>query len=328
MRCEGADNPPCRRCRHAGLECLFEKPSREPTLTGEAGLEYVSHAPISTTTDIYCSLSARRIKAIEASVADLRQTQIAIHQSLSELVQQLRTGSLNHGPNNVPPFRPSPGAYAGGSFSLSTSACTTPTGVDASSDLRHAVHSADGSGTYQGQNVLPPMMSNQQRQTPRPTAPSTAPYRSPSIGSGSRLSADTHPPHLPPPNGAYPTPTGMMYPPGPQGPMLPPISTFPDIGRQSSSANVSSVRYHSGDTSPRQHATKSGHNSGRRSPKRKAAGSSNVTSTNTSDYEDEENGELPSKGLVAPWEVLRGLAEVAAERAAHVSFLIFCYLDL
>lgn len=41
MRCEGADQPPCRRCRHAGLECLFEKPSREPTLTGEAGLEYV-----------------------------------------------------------------------------------------------------------------------------------------------------------------------------------------------------------------------------------------------------------------------------------------------
>lgn len=39
MRCEGAENPPCRRCRHAGLECLFEKPSREPTLTGEAGLE-------------------------------------------------------------------------------------------------------------------------------------------------------------------------------------------------------------------------------------------------------------------------------------------------
>lgn len=39
MRCEGAENPPCRRCRHAGLECLFEKPTREPTLTGEAGLE-------------------------------------------------------------------------------------------------------------------------------------------------------------------------------------------------------------------------------------------------------------------------------------------------
>jgi hypothetical protein len=39
MRCEGADNPPCKRCRNAGLDCLFEKPSREATLTGEAGLE-------------------------------------------------------------------------------------------------------------------------------------------------------------------------------------------------------------------------------------------------------------------------------------------------
>lgn len=41
MRCEGAENPPCRRCRHAGLECLFEKPTREASLTGEAGLECV-----------------------------------------------------------------------------------------------------------------------------------------------------------------------------------------------------------------------------------------------------------------------------------------------
>lgn len=41
MRCEGADNPPCRRCRNTGLDCLFEKPSREATLTGEAGLESV-----------------------------------------------------------------------------------------------------------------------------------------------------------------------------------------------------------------------------------------------------------------------------------------------
>ena len=44
MRCEGAENPPCRRCRNTGLECLFEKPSREATLTGEAGLEYVKYA--------------------------------------------------------------------------------------------------------------------------------------------------------------------------------------------------------------------------------------------------------------------------------------------
>ena len=41
MRCEGADNPPCKRCRQQSLECLFEKPNREASLTGEAGLECV-----------------------------------------------------------------------------------------------------------------------------------------------------------------------------------------------------------------------------------------------------------------------------------------------
>ena len=46
--------------------------------------------------------------------------------------------------------------------------------------------------------------------------------------------------------------------------------------------------------------------------------SSNVTSADSSDLDDEENGELPAQGLLAPWEVLRGLADVATERAAKV----------
>ena len=33
---------------------------------------------------------------------------------------------------------------------------------------------------------------------------------------------------------------------------------------------------------------------------------------------EEDDGELPASGLVAPWEVLRGLADVAIERAAQV----------
>ena len=41
MRCEGAENPPCKRCRQQSLDCLFEKPNREASLTGEAGLECV-----------------------------------------------------------------------------------------------------------------------------------------------------------------------------------------------------------------------------------------------------------------------------------------------
>jgi hypothetical protein len=47
--------------------------------------------------------------------------------------------------------------------------------------------------------------------------------------------------------------------------------------------------------------------------------SSNVTSADSSELEDEDNGDLPASGLVAPWEVLRGLADVAIERAAKVS---------
>jgi hypothetical protein len=50
--------------------------------------------------------------------------------------------------------------------------------------------------------------------------------------------------------------------------------------------------------------------------KRQAPSSSNVTSANSSDIDDDESGELPASGLVAPWEVLRGLADVASQRAA------------
>lgn len=41
-----------------------------------------------------------------------------------------------------------------------------------------------------------------------------------------------------------------------------------------------------------------------------------ATSGESSELDDEDNGELPASGLVAPWEVLRGLADVAIERAA------------
>ena len=44
---------------------------------------------------------------------------------------------------------------------------------------------------------------------------------------------------------------------------------------------------------------------------------STETSADSSD-EEEDGGELPASGLVAPWEVLRGLADVAIQRAAKV----------
>jgi hypothetical protein len=104
----------------------------------------------------------------------------------------------------------------------------------------------------------------------------------------------------------------------PQGPVLPPFSSIQTMGPPGSQqSNTSSVRYHSGDNgqsqrqAPRHHIVSSSAGS-----KRHAPGSSNVTSADSSDLEDEENGELPASGLLAPWEVLRGLADVAIERAA------------
>lgn len=199
-------------------------------------------------------------------------------------------------------------------------------------DSGHAVHPSGAPGSQtdgvasssytQGPNVLPPMVSpGQSRHTPRP---GQVPYRSPPTGPGQRPPGEMHPPAglQPPPNGAYPP--GMAY--SGHGPTLPPISTFSELGARHGPTNVSSVRYQPTDALiSRGPAVKSSSSlqasPGHRSPKRKVAGgSSNVTSSNTSDVEDDDNGELPSKGLVAPWEVLRGLADVAAERAAQVGY--------
>ena len=48
------------------------------------------------------------------------------------------------------------------------------------------------------------------------------------------------------------------------------------------------------------------------------AGTKRPVCADSSDQEEEAGDELPASGLVAPWEVLRGLADVAIERAAIV----------
>ncbi|CAE6484908.1 unnamed protein product [Rhizoctonia solani] len=74
MRCEGADNPPCKRCRHAHIECMFEKPAREVSAATEQGLE--------------------RIRSLENQVSSIQHT-------LSELVSTLR--SQQPAPSNSAP---------------------------------------------------------------------------------------------------------------------------------------------------------------------------------------------------------------------------------
>ncbi|KAF9447804.1 hypothetical protein P691DRAFT_760464 [Macrolepiota fuliginosa MF-IS2] len=256
MRCEGADNPPCRRCRNTGLECLFEKPSREATLTGEAGLE--------------------RIKSLEAHVAEIKTTQIRIESTLTELVTHLRSATFNgRSPSAYPPssFHQSP--------SLNSPAASTPTASHPNISVtpRSSLHG------YQNQ-------------------PSAGPTQQ---GSGDIQSSQLSPsyPTFPPSNGPSYQHNAMNH----QSAILPPISSIQAMGAGSQQPNnVPSARYQAVD----QRSLNKQPIAGVKRP----APSSNVTSTDSSDVDDDENGELPASGLVAPWEVLRGLADVAIERAA------------
>lgn len=106
--------------------------------------------------------------------------------------------------------------------------------------------------------------------------------------------------------------------PNQQAHVLPPFSSLQVMTSQS--GNMSSVRFHPGD-SAQQHQRPirplSQPTSQPQSGSSKRIPSSNVTSADSSGAEDDDEG-LPASGLVAPWEVLRGLADVAIERAAKV----------
>ncbi|KAK7468717.1 hypothetical protein VKT23_003220 [Stygiomarasmius scandens] len=282
MRCEGADNPPCKRCRNTGLDCLFEKPSREATLTGEAGLE--------------------RIRSLENHVADIRNTQGSILNTLIDIQAQLRGSLQNRSPSAYPPafHHQSPNIH-------SPSVSTPPTAHTHATDI-HPSPTTGGPNANLFSHMNPgssrasrPPMSSYPSSSLSQTSPTD--YQSSQVASGSGSN-----------NFAQPYPGNGSYPPQSQGHVLPPFSSIQTAGlahHGQTQGNVSSVRFNPHeDQKPHK---QSGNVSG---SKRMAPSSSNVTSANSSDIEDDESGELPASGLVAPWEVLRGLADVASERAA------------
>ncbi|KAH9944211.1 uncharacterized protein BXZ73DRAFT_39269 [Epithele typhae] len=267
MRCEGAENPPCRRCRHAGLECLFEKPTREASLTGEAGLE--------------------RIRSLEAHVADIRQSQTVIHSTLMELVAHFRNGAplTSRSPYPSPFAHHSPGAQ-----SLGSPAVSTPSTGTCGHLFNHGSFLLVQPRSFPVLSSVhrphPHLSAYQQSQNHRPAGPDTVPHGQSLYGNGQSHA-------------------------GAHGPSLPPFSSIESMGPpRGQPTNVSSMRYNTADGGgrPRPQDPPTG-------SKRAAPPSSTVTSAESSDAE-EEGGELPASGLVAPWEVLRGLADVAIERAA------------
>jgi hypothetical protein len=134
-----------------------------------------------------------------------------------------------------------------------------------------------------------------------------------------RTNGDGQASQVPQGSSAYqPITTQYNMPPGVQ-PTLPPLSRMEQAGPPHPPPdNLSSVRHqHTDGGHPRHYDKQPNVLSGSIAGKRPFPVSTE-TSADSSD-EDEDGGELPASGLVAPWEVLRGLADVAIERAAKVS---------
>jgi len=90
--------------------------------------------------------------------------------------------------------------------------------------------------------------------------------------------------------------------------MLPPISSMEATGPRPQHDNLSSVRHQYTGNGHARHFT-----------------ISTATSADSSDVEEDTVEELPAQGLLAPWEVLRGLADVAIQKAAKASRLDLVY---
>ncbi|EIN14059.1 hypothetical protein PUNSTDRAFT_80092, partial [Punctularia strigosozonata HHB-11173 SS5] len=249
MRCEGAENPPCRRCRHAGLECLFEKPSREASLTGEAGLE--------------------RIRSLESHVADIRASQQSVQSTLNEILAHLRGGAT---------YERSPAStYSQPYNAQSPSVQSHPTPTQAAPSLMVDTQSMPPpqsiSSNYSLQSIVSP--------TNRAPMQNQA-YGSSSLPTGSSQAANGQSNwHQPMPSDQQ----GVVY------------GSYNNHAQSLAMAGSAALRDYGAED--------------RRKP------ISNENSAHSSDMEDEDTSELPASGLVAPWEVLRGLASVAIERAAY-----------
>ncbi|CAL1695059.1 unnamed protein product [Somion occarium] len=271
MRCEGAENPPCKRCRHNGLECLFEKPTREASLTGEAGLE--------------------RIRSLESHVADIRQTQNAIQGTLLEIVAHLRGNAQfpQRSPSAYPPAfaHQSPSMHSHSSPSISTPSAG-PHPPQLMVDTTHANQPSPATAS-----AMTP--SHGQVGNMNPPSRHATNFRSPPLSATGQRPMGPNEMHQ---SGSHYNAQGQS---AMHATTLPPFSALDSMPPpRTHPTNVSSVRYHPSVSNA----------------KRAAPTSSNVTSADSTDAE-EDDGELPASGLVAPWEVLRGLADVAIERAAQ-----------
>jgi hypothetical protein len=261
-------------------------------------------------------LHLRRIRNLENHVSEIRASQGLIQSGITEIMAHLRGGSslLSRSPSSFhPPFsQQSPNMQAISPVISTTSASSAGTHLN-------DIHKPAPVPSAYAANGIP---NSSQRQG-RPQFPS-AQYRGPPLITNNHGHSGSNDFQAVSPTYTSYTPTPQTFSAGTsQGPILPPFSSIenmPPPGSQQ--VNMSTVRYGTTDSGQLPRPSSKHHNISIQGSKRHAPGSSNVTSADSSDSEEDENGELPASGLVAPWEVLRGLADVAIQRAAKACIFL------
>jgi hypothetical protein len=244
-------------------------------LTGEAGLESVSKYALYG----LCELTGgyRRIRSLETSVSDIRQAQLHMQDTLNEVLSTLRGGS-------VPPrAQPYPSYHMQQSpVHSSPSVGSIPTPTPSHAQVMDTSHGMPPPGSY----------------------PSSSHSIASLLSSGHRPDVYRTPVAVQAQSNAHISPSSSGYPHGDQNSSgsnhLPPISAFPQQGQP--------VTQHHHQQGAHSHAP--GVSS---SLKRPGLIVSTTTSGSSSDVEDDD-GELTQRGMVAPFEVLRSLADVAVRQ--------------
>jgi hypothetical protein len=255
-------------------------------------------------------INSRRIRSLESHVAEIRATQTSIQASLQEIAFHLRTNVVRS-PSLTASFQqPSP--------SLASPTISTPPRSQHHLESTPSVSSTVGVPGVSGSNSFTPDGSTTPMMNPaiprQSHDSSVTAYRGATGLPSSQISEQNS-------YGSYSAvPSGYSSSSTVPPPMLPPFSIIGAIGSHQS--NGSSARSHPTENDhsyvpfvKRRDSSASASSSKRRAP----PSSSNAASAESSDYEDEDD--LPDPGLVAPWKVLMGLAEVAVQ-ANKVCFIL------
>jgi hypothetical protein len=229
---------------------------------------------------------SRRIRSLEAHVADIRTTQnairenqLAMHSALGQLLTEIRASRYGSGYQRSP--------------SLASPSLATPSNQPASGDLSAGPHQVPSFGP-------PPPGRRTSYSAHGVSAAPSSDFNSTTQGTGYSQSSQ----HFSP---GHSLSTSHQT-------QLPPLASLPGMGGLSQRYySQLTTRIHdpqfdfSGSRIPFHHSTSY-------AGTKRSAGVSKVTSPNSSDLEDEDGGDLPARGLVAPLRVLQGLADVAVER--------------